>query len=210
MDLGQYLDRRIDFMTPEWKEMLRHAAAECDRLGLEMGMHSSAGWSETGGPWVKPEHAMKKYVWSETRIDGPRKFSAVLTDPADAGAKYFSGIAPYGNDFNAPPAWFAPGSKAVLDLGRVKEFAEVSLNGKPLGILWKAPSQLEVTEALHPGKNHLQIRITNLWPNRIIGEEQPAARQKYTFTAHKVFTKDSPLLKSGLLGPVTIDSVGLP
>src|SRR5262249_46278559 len=62
----QLVEKRIVFMTPEWKEMLRHAASEADRLGLEMTMHSAGGWSETGGPWVKPEQAMKKLVWSET------------------------------------------------------------------------------------------------------------------------------------------------
>jgi hypothetical protein len=124
--------------------------------------------------------------------------------------KYFSGTATYAQDFDASPAWLQQGSKQVLDLGRVKEFAEVLLNGKPLGILWRAPFQVDVTGALRPGKNHLEIRITNLWPNRIIGDEQPAASRKYTFTAYKVFTKDSPLLESGLLGPVTISRISFP
>jgi hypothetical protein len=132
------------------------------------------------------------------------------SDHPDDGVKYFSGSATYSKDFEASPAWFAPGSKTALNLGRVKEFAEVSLNGKPLGILWKAPFEVDVTDALQEGRNHLEIRITNLWPNRIIGDEQPAARQKYTFTAYKVFTKDSPLLESGMLGPVTICSIRFP
>ncbi len=95
----------------------------------------------------------------------------------------------------------------MLDLGKVKEFAEISLNGKPLGILWKAPFLVDVTGALRPGPNHLDVRITNLWPNRIIGDEQPTATKKFTFTAYKVYTKDSPLLESGLLGPVSIATV---
>ena len=75
MTTPQYVEKRIVYHTPEWKEMLRHAASECDRLGLEMTMHTTGGWSETGGPWVKPEQAMKKLVWSETRLEGPRRFS---------------------------------------------------------------------------------------------------------------------------------------
>ena len=67
---GQTVDKKIEFGTPEWFDAVRHAASEADRLGLEMTIFSSAGWSETGGPWVKPEQAMKKLVWSET--DGRR------------------------------------------------------------------------------------------------------------------------------------------
>ena len=69
---GQTVDKKIVFGSPEWFDAVRHAAAEADRLGLEMSIFSSAGWSETGGPWVKPEEAMKKLVWSETVLDGKR------------------------------------------------------------------------------------------------------------------------------------------
>ncbi len=78
---GQAVAHRIQFGTPEWFDAVRHAAAEADRLGLEMAIFSSPGWSETGGPWVKPNEAMKKLVWSETTIAGPRKFSGKLADP---------------------------------------------------------------------------------------------------------------------------------
>lgn len=78
---GQTVDQKIVFGSPEWFDAVRHAAAEADRLGLEMSIFSSAGWSETGGPWVKPEEAMKKLVWSETVINGPRTFSDKLAQP---------------------------------------------------------------------------------------------------------------------------------
>ncbi|MBW6500818.1 MAG: hypothetical protein K0B05_05425, partial [Bacteroidales bacterium] len=78
---GQTVDRKITFRSPEWIEAVRHAASEADRLGLEMAIFSSAGWSLTGGPWVKPEQAMKKLVWSETGITGPQNFSGVLPAP---------------------------------------------------------------------------------------------------------------------------------
>jgi hypothetical protein len=129
------------------------------------------------------------------------------TTSTDAGVKYFSGTATYAKDIQAPPAWFRPGAKVVLDLGTVKEIAEISVNGKPLGILWKAPFQADVTAALRPGPNHLEIKITNLWPNRLIGDQQPSAGKRYTFTDYKPYTKDSPLLDSGLLGPVTLSAV---
>jgi hypothetical protein len=69
------------------------------------------------------------------------------------------------------------------------------------------PFQAEVTGALKPGKNHLEIKVTNLWPNRMIGDQQPSAEKKYTFTDYKPHTKDSPLLESGLRGPVKLSSV---
>jgi hypothetical protein len=78
---GQTVDDKVVFMTPEWLDAIRHTAAEADRLGLEMTMHTAAGWSETGGPWVEPHQAMKKLVWSETRITGGRRFAGRLPAP---------------------------------------------------------------------------------------------------------------------------------
>jgi hypothetical protein len=68
-------------MTPEWKDAFRYAAGLADELGLEMAIASSPGWSETGGPWVKPAQAMKKLVWSETRVTGMKKFTGTLLKP---------------------------------------------------------------------------------------------------------------------------------
>jgi hypothetical protein len=94
---GQTVEPKTPFGTPEWFEAVRHAAAEADRLGLEMAIFSSPGWSETGGPWVKPEQAMKKLVWSETALVGPRVFSGKLAQPPsnigqirNTGASYYS------------------------------------------------------------------------------------------------------------------------
>ena len=78
---GQTVDKKIVFGTPQWFDAVRHAASEADRLGLEMTIFSSAGWSETGGPWVKPEQAMKKLVWSETIVEGPQSFAGKLPQP---------------------------------------------------------------------------------------------------------------------------------
>lgn len=81
LGMGQTVDKKIVFMTPEWLDAIRHTAAEAERLGLEMTMVTSAGWSETGGPWVKPEEAIKKVVWSELQIMGGKKFSGKLPAP---------------------------------------------------------------------------------------------------------------------------------
>jgi len=132
------------------------------------------------------------------------------TENSDDGVKYFSGTATYTKDIEAPQEWFRPGAKLVLDLGKVKEIAEVSVNGKPLGeILWKLPFQADVSGALKPGTNHLEVKVTNLWPNRIIGDRQPKATKKYAWLDYKPFRADTPLLDSGLLGPVKLSSVTL-
>ncbi|UAK23120.1 glycosyl hydrolase [Sphingomonas nostoxanthinifaciens] len=82
-DMGapQIVDHRVKALTPEWRDDLRFAAAEADRLGLEFGMAAAPGWSETGGPWVPPESGMKKVVWSETQVTGGRPFTGRLAPP---------------------------------------------------------------------------------------------------------------------------------
>jgi len=82
------------------------------------------------------------------------------------------------------------------------------VNGQQVGgILWKPSFEADVTGALKPGTNHLEIRITNRWSNRMIGDQQPSAGKKYTFTDFKPFSSHSPLLESGLLGPVRLSAV---
>jgi hypothetical protein len=75
------VDKRLVYMTPEWKDAFRFAASEADRLGMELTIAASPGWSETGGPWVKPEDGMKKLVWSETTLVGGKRFSGKLAAP---------------------------------------------------------------------------------------------------------------------------------
>ncbi|MEI6604519.1 MAG: glycosyl hydrolase, partial [Verrucomicrobiota bacterium] len=91
----------------------------------------------------------------------------------DAAIRYFSGTAIYRKSFELPPAHSNTADRCLLlDLGRVEVIAEVMLNGKDLGILWKTPFQVDVTAAARPGANDLEVRVTNLWPNRLIGDEQ--------------------------------------
>ena len=125
-------------------------------------------------------------------------------ESADAGVKYFSGTATYTKTVNAPADWFQSGGKLWLDLGDVKNIAEITVNGKPLGVLWKAPFRVDVTGALQPGSNTLAIQVTNLWVNRLIGDQQAGVTTKYTYTAVQFYRADSPLLPSGLIGPVQL------
>jgi hypothetical protein len=118
--------------------------------------------------------------------------------------RYFSGSGTYTNSIQAPADWFQKGSRLFLDLGDVKNVAEVSVNGKPAGIAWRPPFRVDVTDALKPGANALAIRVANLWVNRLIGDEQPGVTQKYTLTTQQFYQANSPLLPSGLLGPVVL------
>ncbi len=100
---GQNVNKKVVFWTPEWLEAVRHAAAEADRLGLEMTIFSSAGWSETGGPWVKPEQAMKKLVWSETSVEGPGTYKGKLPQPPSNNGPIRNLIPGAGRAGAAPP-----------------------------------------------------------------------------------------------------------
>ena len=80
--------KRVVFLSPEWKDDLKYAATLADQLGLEMARASSPGWSESGGPWVKPEQAMKKFVWTETPVEGGKPFAGKLAQPASVTGRF--------------------------------------------------------------------------------------------------------------------------
>ena len=126
------------------------------------------------------------------------------SDSADEGVKYFSGTGTYTKTIHAPADWFKRGTRLSIDLGEVKNLAEVSVNGKPLGIVWKTPYRVDVTDVMKADANTVEIKVTNPWVNRIIGDRQPNVTKTYTFTSPKYYKADSKLVPSGLLGPVQI------
>jgi hypothetical protein len=123
------------------------------------------------------------------------------------GIKYFSGTGTYTKNIQAPESWFTSGTSLWLDLGDVKNLAEVIVNGKSMGTVWKKPFRTEITDALKAGENTLEIKVTNLWVNRLIGDQQPGVSSKFTYTTMPFYQADSRLLPSGLLGPVKILSI---
>ncbi len=146
------------------------------------------------------------------------------------GVRYFSGTATYLKDFEAPEQLFGEGKEIVLDLGDIKNLAQIVINGKNLGILWKPPFSLNATHFLHPGTNHLEISVTNLWINRLIGDDhlpedcewegqqlkewpqwflegKPSPTGRITFTTWKHWTKKDEPFESGLMGPVVLRPV---
>jgi hypothetical protein len=161
---------------------------------------------------------------------------ASWSDNPDDGIKYFSGTAVYHKQIDVPAALLANGNDLYLDLGSVKNIAEVKINGSPAQILWKPPFRMLATSLLHPGANQLEIHVTNLWVNRLIGDEnlpddvewapaernrgqalkawpewllknQPRPSGRIAFSTWKFYSKGDPLLPSGLLGPVTLQPV---
>ncbi len=125
------------------------------------------------------------------------------TQSQDNGIKYFSGMAVYEKKFDLP-ATPPAGERLLLDLGDVREVATVKLNGEDLGVVWTKPGRVDITAAVKSTGNELQIKVVNLWPNRIIGDSFLPPDRQFTKTNMHNFTQASPLLPSGLLGPVRI------
>ena len=174
---------------------------------------------EIGGAWQvrfpKKEMTFEKLVsWS---------------DMPDDAVKYFSGTATYRKTFDVPKEYFALGQRIYLDLGQVGTIAELKINGKDLGVCWKLEKIVDVTDALKAnGPNELEIHVTNLWPNRLIGDEflppngdrtpqgtltqwpdwllqgKPDPSGRETFCLWNLWSKNDTLLPSGLIGPVRL------
>jgi poly(3-hydroxybutyrate) depolymerase len=175
------------------------------------------------GPWQ---------VSFDPKWGGPGKAAfATLEDwtqrPED-GIRYYSGTAVYRQRFKVPPSVI--GQRLYLDLGAVKNVARVTLNNQDLGAIWTAPWRVDVTEAVRPNGNNLEIEVANLWPNRLIGDGLLPREKRLTQTNVKTYDtplppitqyhtygclvcygrlksdKPPPLLPSGLLGPVTLQA----
>lgn len=156
----------------------------------------------------------------DTKWGGPAtaEFPELIswTKRPEDGIKYYSGKATYKKTFDLSIG--ALGNKKAmhrtgrlfLDLGEVKNVAEVRLNGKKLGILWCAPWRVEITEAVKPTGNVLEVDVINLWPNRVIGDLNQPKEKRFTKTHDKfrfdMLTGSTPLLEAGLLGPVKVYS----
>jgi hypothetical protein len=102
---------------------------------------------------------------------------------------------------SASPA--RPKRKRVLDLGEVHELAVVFLDGRLLGTIWHAPFTIDLPDDLKAGAHALEIRVDNLWVNRLIGDKQPGATA-VAFAPQSPYTANSPLMPSGLIGPVRL------
>jgi hypothetical protein len=169
------------------------------RVNIEVSTAASqqliAGWTLDFPPnWGAPVH-----------VDVPALKS--WTEFSDPGIRYFSGTATYRTTVHIDADQLDPNRELWLDLGEVYEVARIRINGTPLTPLWKRPYSARIDTFLHPGDNALDVELTNLWPNRLIGDAQPGVTHRYTWTNIKKFTASSPLLTSGMLGPVILKPV---
>ena len=183
-------------------------------------------------------------IVSPPLLGAPEKISLTklfsLHRHEDEGVKYFSGTATYKTNFVVKPSMMSEDRVVFLDLGAVEVMAEVIVNGVNKGIFWSRPYLIDVTDVLKPGENTLEIKVTNQWTNRLIGDEQLPEENEYVpgggvngiaalsrgairklpdwyrngvnkpeggrvaFTTWKHYRKDSPLIESGLIGPVRL------
>ncbi|MBS1854083.1 MAG: alpha-L-arabinofuranosidase [Acidobacteria bacterium] len=219
---------------PSVPEVWRRAGGRIEALVWRSGTYAAEGGSPVNvtvpppvtvaGPWSV---AFQEGRGAPPSITLPGLVS--LRTLSDAGVKYFSGTATYSRTLDVPAAMIGPGKRVYLDLGRVEVVARVRINGTDLGTLWKEPYRIDVTEAVHAGGNALEVRVTDLWTNRLIGDEQLPPEDRYstgaehgilqmpewyssgrpkppggrvTFATWQFYRKDDPLVDSGLLGPV--------
>ncbi len=122
----------------------------------------------------------------------------------DDAVKHFSGTATYRGKVDLPRDALGPNRRLTLDLGAVEVIAEVRVNGKDLGVLWKKPFAVDITDAARTGANQIEVRVTNLWWNRLVGDDKLPPAERATFTTAKSRLPRNRLLPSGLLGPVTV------
>ena len=205
----------------------RPAEIRCNAAGKLEIVASQAGHYELTSASGKTRRAVIKKVPAPQEITGawdvrfPPKWGAPeeitldhlgsLSDSTNPGVKYFSGTATYTKTFDWKPAAKAGQQKTEtsLDLGDVQVMAQVKLNGRDLGVLWKPPFRVDITNVVKPGGNTLEIRVANLWPNRMIGDAALPVAERFTWSSYEPFTKDSPLPKSGLLGPVQLQTAAV-
>lgn len=169
---------------------------------LKLPLKTESLLSTVEGPW-KVSFQQDRGAPASATFDSLASF----TENPDKGIAYFSGTATYTRDINFNRKQRIKGAQVWMDLGEVKNLAEVIVNGKNLGIVWKKPFRVNVTDALKPGKNKIEIRVTNLWVNRLIGDAQPDVEHKITYTTMPFYQAGSKLVPSGLLGPVKLISV---
>jgi len=216
----------LDFISREISRNGSYAIRTADGQTREIALSNLPPPLELKGPWevsfAPGGGALEKVVMADL---------VSWSDHPDSGVRYFSGSATYKKVFDFTHVPLAPPTltpRVWLDLGNVAVMAAVRLNGKDLGILWKPPYRADITAAVKPGHNELEVRVVNLPINRMIGDEllpddsernpdgtlkrwpqwlldgNPSPAGRFTFTSWRLWKKDSPLQQSGLLGPVSV------
>ena len=210
----------------------RQAGGAFLRLRGEYHLAKAGGGKSVVRVGFAPEPVRLDGPWSvrfESMVQAPKPtvFNKLqsLPEHEDLDINVFSGTTVYQKTVNLSSDKLASSDRLVLDLGRVEVMARVLVNGQDLGVLWKNPYRLDITNALRAGDNQLEIQVTNLWVNRLIGDEaykddckrngralaewppwlidnQPRPSRRQTFSTWKHWRNGAPLVPSGLIGPV--------
>lgn len=151
------------------------------------------------GPWTVSFQQQRGAPTTPIKIDTLKSYTT-FNDP---GIKYFSGTATYSTSFEMKKST-SKDEKITLDLGEVKNLAEIFINGKSAGIVWKKPFTVNVASLLVKGKNTIDIKVINSWVNRLVGDVQPGAKKITFLSMPAMIRKETPLEESGLLGPVRL------
>jgi hypothetical protein len=163
-----------------------HTLPRSTTIDLPAAQWTLSFQSDRGAP-AEPQKLQQFSSWSES---------------ADPRIRYFSGTATYRTSVTLR---VSPGQRTVLKLSALHEICTVRVNGMAAGTIWAMPYELDMSGKVKNGKNTLELEVTNLWPNRIIGDAQPSAAKTYTHTNIRKYKADSPLLPSGLIGPVILE-----
>jgi hypothetical protein len=157
---------------------------------------STSPLKEISGPW--------KVSFEGVEAPAPQVLEKLipLNKHTDPSVRFFSGTIIYSATFEARIP--NPASGIFLDLGEVREVAEVVLNGESLGVAWKPPFRFDVTGKLRAGKNEVVVRAVNTWANRLIGDAALPEAERHTWTSFTHYKKTDTLPDSGLIGPVTL------
>jgi len=203
---------------------------EPDGAALLLGaVDTPAVLASTGGNWTVrrlsgvaqairvpdlPEAVAIDGPWRIAFGDGPTRHWSTLTswsDDPDVRIRFFSGTARYSTSFIVPAGTDTGRLRWLLDLGGVSEMAAVRLNGRELGVVWKPPFRIDITDAVRKRRNLVEIAVTNTWKNRLIGDagKLPVERETFVFPDRRFGQPWQPkssdgLLRAGLFGPVMI------
>jgi hypothetical protein len=175
------------------------------------------------GPWT----VMFPEGWgAPTQIEFERLIP--WNEHSDPGVRYFSGSASYHCNFHVPNDLLTADHRIELDLGEVAVMANVELNGRHVGTLWKSPFRIDVTAVLSAGQNTLEVTVANLWVNRLIGDQnlpadadrnpdgslarwpqwvldgKPSPTGRFAFTTWELWHKTDSLVTSGFIGPIRL------
>lgn len=164
--------------------------SECFRVeGLSKPVEFDGSWDVSFDPeWGGPEQLkfLKLICWTEHENEGVRNYS---------------GAGLYKKSFKVPPSWLKDGRSVHLDLGDVRELAEIYVNGESAGIVWTPPFRADVTHLLREGENELQVEVMNLWINRLVADGELPPEERFTQTNIRT-GQEWHAEPSGLLGPV--------